>query len=271
MAYNYRQMNYEVMLDTKQCYETISELIEAVKQSIANQFMVAEEDNIDQPIPNVINTKYLVSGKRSFEAAKAYAGKKVAVLNYANNHSIGGAPFSAGAQEESLCRCSTLLPCLEAMRDPFYQKHRNQYSSHQMDFMGTDALTYTPDIVVFKTDERTQPVYPRMTNRDEWYKVNVITCAAPQLFGTVVRPTNYIDVISSRIKKILDVAAKEHNEVVILGAWGCGAFKNPIEIVAKVFVDLVRNYDFEIVEFALATSNDVRSSAFARYLRENAE
>ena len=271
MAYNYRQINYEVMLDTKQCYETISELIEAVKQSIANQFMVAEEDNIDQPIPNVINTKCLVSGKRSFEAAKAYAGKKVAVLNYANNHSIGGAPFSAGAQEESLCRCSTLLPCLEAMRDPFYQKHRNQYSSHQMDFMGNADLIYTPDIVVFKTDERTQPVYPRMMNRDEWYKVNVITCAAPQLFGTVVRPTNYIDVISSRIKKILDVAAKEHNEVVILGAWGCGAFKNPIEIVAKVFVDLVRNYDFEIVEFALATSNDVRSSAFARYLRENAE
>ena len=137
--------------------------------------------------------------------------------------------------------------------------------------MGNDDLIYTPDIVVFKTDERTQPVYPRMMNRDEWYKVNVITCAAPQLFGTVVRPTNYIDVISSRIKKILDVAAKEHNEVVILGAWGCGAFKNPIEIVAKVFVDLIRNYDFEIVEFALATTNDVRSSAFARYLRENAE
>ena len=271
MAYNYRQINYEVMLDTKQCYETIPELIEAVEQSIANQFMVAEEENIDQSIPNVINTKYLVSGKRSFEAAKAYDGKKVAVLNYANNHSIGGAPFSAGAQEESLCRCSTLLPCLEAMRDPFYQKHRNHYSSHQMDYMGNDDLIYTPDIVVFKTDERTQPVYPRMMNRDEWYKVNVITCAAPQLFGTVVRPTNYIDVISSRIKKILDVAAKEHNEVVILGAWGCGAFKNPIEIVAKVFVDLIRNYDFEIVEFALATTNDVRSSAFARYLRENAE
>ena len=112
MAYNYRKINYEVMLDTKHCYETIPELIDAVEKSIACQFMVEEDENIDQPIPDTINTRYIVSGKRSFEAAKAYAGMKVAVLNFANNHSIGGAPFSAGAQEESLCRCSTLLPCL---------------------------------------------------------------------------------------------------------------------------------------------------------------
>jgi uncharacterized protein (TIGR02452 family) len=271
MAYNYRQINYEVMADTKHCYESIPELVESVRHSIDKQYMISQEESIELSIPEKVNTKYIVSGKRSFEAAKEYADKKTAVLNYANNHSIGGAPFSAGAQEESLCRCSTLLPCLEAMKEPFYLKHRNQYSSHEMDFMGNDDLIYTPDVVVFKSDERTEPVYPRMMNSEEWYRVNVITCAAPQLFGTVVRPTNYEDAIRSRIKRILDVAAKEHNEVVILGAWGCGAFKNPIEIVAKLFVDLVRNYDFEIVEFALATTNDVRSSAFARYLRENAE
>ena len=267
MAYNYRQINYEVMLDTKHCYETIPELIEAVEKSIANQFMVTEEEQIELPIPNEINTRYVVSGKRSFEAAKAYPGKKVAVLNYANNHSIGGAPFSAGAQEESLCRCSTLLPCLEAMKEPFYQKHRNQYSSRQMDFMGNDDLIYTPDVVVFKSDARTDPVYPQMMGREAWYKVNVITCAAPQMMGIAKQPNNYEDIISSRIKKILDVAAKEGNEVVILGAWGCGAFKNPVETVSWIFVDLVKNYNFEIVEFALATTNDVRGSAFARALQ----
>ena len=80
-------------------------------------------------------------------------------------------------------------------------------------------------------------------------------------------PNNYEQIIRSRIKKILDVASMEGNEVVILGAWGCGAFKNPIEIVARIFVELVKNYDFEVVEFALATTNDVEDSAFARYLR----
>jgi uncharacterized protein (TIGR02452 family) len=105
-----------------------------------------------------------------------------------------------------------------------------------------------------------------MMDRDEWYKVNVITCAAPQLYGVDNRPRNYEDVIRSRIKKILDVAAMEGNEVVILGAWGCGAFKNPVEIVASIMVELVKNYNFKVVEFALATRNDVSSSAFARVL-----
>ena len=267
MAYNYRQINFDVMSDTEHCCRTIPELINGIEYSIANQYMVAEEDNIDQPLADSINTRYIVSGKRSFEAAKTYAGKKTAVLNYANNLSIGGAPYFAGAQEESLCRCSTLLPCLQAMKEAFYQKHHNLYLSRQMDFMGNDDLIYTPDVIVFKSDERTDPVFPIRTDKEEWFKVNVITCAAPQMQKAKTYPHNYEDVIRSRIKKILDVASKEKNEVLILGAWGCGAFKNPIEIVAGIFIELLRNYNFEIVEFALATRNDVQNSAFARALK----
>ena len=266
MSYYYRKINYDVMIDTKQCYETIPELVAAVESSIEKQFMVSEDENIDQPRPSEVHTKYVVSGKRSFEAAKGYQNKKVAVLNYANNHSIGGAPFSAGAQEESLCRCSTLLPCLEAMKNPFYVKHRNMYKSGEMNYLGNDDLIYTPDVVVFKTDERTDPVYPKMMDKEEWYKVNIITCAAPQMYQCISFPENYEQVIGSRIKKILDVAAMEGNEVVILGAWGCGAFRNPIDIVARIFVEQVKNYDFEVVEFALATLGDVEDSVFAQYL-----
>ena len=138
-----------------------------------------------------------------------------------------------------------------------------------MDFMGNDDLIYTPEVVVFKSDERTDPVYPRMMEHNQWFKVNVITCAAPQMQIAKKQPHNYENVIRARIKKILDVAAKENNEVVILGAWGCGAFKNPIEVVARIFVELLKNYDFKIVEFALATRNDVQSSAFARAINEN--
>ena len=108
--YNYRAINYQVMTDTKRQYESLDPLRAAIKYSISNQYMVNHGTDISQPVPEISNTKYIVSGKRSFEAAKAYAGdKKVAVLNFANNHSIGGAPYSAGAQEESLCRCSTFL------------------------------------------------------------------------------------------------------------------------------------------------------------------
>ena len=43
---------------------------------------------------------------------------------------------------------------------------------------------------------------------------------------------------SSDDEKILDVAEKEGNKVIILGAWGCGAFKNSIEIVVPCIVSL---------------------------------
>lgn len=99
---DYRNINRQVMTDTKRQYESVQELKEAVKNSIRHQYMVTQEENIDQPIVENSQTFHVCSGKRSFEAAKAYKGKKTAVLNFANNHAIGGAPFSAGAQEESL-------------------------------------------------------------------------------------------------------------------------------------------------------------------------
>lgn len=260
---NYRRINYEVMTDTKKQYTENEELREAITQSIDKQYMVAHEEEITLPIIDNHDTHYIVSGKRSFEAAKAYKNKKVAVLNFANNHAIGGSPFSAGAQEESLCRCSTLLPCLEAMREVYYLKHSTDYAKGLIDEMGNDDLIYTPDVVVFKSDERTDPIYPQMLPHDEWYKVDVITCAAPELYKLRRRPDNYEELITSRIKKILDVACSERTEVLILGAWGCGAFKNPSEVVARVFHKLLPNYDFETVEFALASRQDVSDSVFA--------
>lgn len=260
----FRMINHEVMTDTKKRYESVAALREAVRSSIERQYMVAQEENIDQPIVENCLTKFVCSGKRSFEAAKAYKGKKTAVLNFANAHSIGGAPFSAGAQEESLCRCSTLLPCLEAMRDVFYQKHRRLYEAGKIDAMGNDDLIYTPDVVVFKTDERTDPIYPKMMEPSEWYKVEVISCAAPEMMKMPRRPDNYEEIITSRIKKILDVAAKEKVEVLILGAWGCGAFRNDLNVVANAFNTLLRNYNFEVAEYALSSESIVCNSPFAK-------
>ena len=261
------RLNFEVMMDTANCCKEMQELKSTIKHSIAKQYMVAEEEKIKLPVREATTTKYWVSGKRSFEAAKAFRTMKVAVLNYANNHSIGGAPYLSGAQEESLCRCSTLLPCLQAMKEPFYQKHIDMYNKGQMDYMGNADLIYTPDVVVFKTDLRTDPIYPQMMDADKWYMANVITCAAPVLSDPANRPENYEDVMRTRIKKILDVAAKEGNEVIILGAWGCGAYRNPIAIVSKLFVECLKDYNFPIVVFALSTTMSVQGSVFTKALQ----
>ena len=268
---SFRNINYNVMLDTQHQYETVLELVSAVANSISRQYMVAQEEAVDVTHTEKSKTQYVVSGKRSFEAAKGYNGKKVAVLNFANNHSIGGAPFSAGAQEESLCRCSTLLPCLQAMREPFYERHIKLYEAGKLDHMGNDDIIYTPDVIVFKTDERTDPIWPQMMPHEEWYTVDVITCAAPELWYGHKKPNDYEALMTQRIKRILDVAAKEEAEVLILGKWGCGAFKNPIDIVARTFKTLLKNYNFEIVEFALATNHIISNDVFAQVFEDDNE
>ena len=266
---DHRNINREVMLDTQHQYRTEPELATAVRTSIARQYMVAQEDTIVVETVANSDTQYVLSGKRSFEAAKGYSGKRVAVLNFANNHNIGGAPFSASAQEESLCRCSTLLPCLEAMRKVFYEYHSKLYMAGRLDYMGNDDIIYTPDVVVFKSDERSDLIIPRMMPREQWYKVDVITCAAPQL-NRARRPANYKAIISRRIKRILDTAAKAGAQVLILGKWGCGAFGNSLEVVASTFMTLLRNYNFEVVEFALATRGNLDNDIFAQVCLANA-
>ena len=116
----------------------------------------------------------------TFSAARKYLRngnekKRVAVLNFANPHYAGGGvEHGAMAQEECLCRSSNLYPCLFApcAQAEYYQFHRNR-----ADHLFTDRVVYTPDVVVFKDD---QPV-PQLLPREQWFRVDVLTCAAPYL------------------------------------------------------------------------------------------
>ena len=56
-----------------------------------------------------------------------------------------------------------------------------------------------------------------------------------------------------RIHRIFEVAVVNGNEVLILGAFGCGAFRNPPEIVARVFNKVMQDYlcYFDTIEYAV--------------------
>ena len=97
----YVPINRRVMNDTVEKYTTVPELKEAVWDSIARHELVKHDDVIAHSPVSRSRTQYIVSPKRSLEAAGFYRGRKVAILNFANNHDIGGDPFVYGAQEES--------------------------------------------------------------------------------------------------------------------------------------------------------------------------
>ena len=249
---NYKQINNRVMNSTQELCTNLNYLKKAIADSINREYIVYENEEL--ALNSIIENpdmKVIISQKRTYEAAEKYKGKRICCLDFANNHSIGGSPWTAGAQEESMCRTSTLYPCLCAKEKEFYDKHIQEFDSGKIDSMGNNDLIYIPDVVVFKTDES----IPKLKPETEWFKTDVIVAAAPQL-GWSYDGNRYRELMISRIKRILDVAAKEKAEVLILGAFGCGAFHNPPEVVADIFAALIKNYNFEIVEFAVFCRND---------------
>ena len=111
--------------------------------------------------------------------------------------------------------------------------------------MGNDDLMYIPDVTVFKTDSD----IPNMLKQKDWFPVDVIVCAAPQIGEHVYKQSEYFPLMRRRIKRIYDIAEQHHVTHFVLGAFGCGAFRNDPHDVATIMADLLPDYSFEIVEF----------------------
>lgn len=260
-----RAKNVEVFEDTIKLIQENPRLQEAVQNSIDSQrlFLQKEDYHFTENKKREKPADIVVSKKRSFEAAAVYAreGKKVCVLNFASSvNPGGGVKHGASAQEECLCRCSTLYPCLTVKRlwDGFYKPHRDLKNA-----LYNDDCIYTPDIYVVKSDISV----PERMQESDWYKVDVLTCAAPNLRNepnnlynpgsgravTGLTAEKLGELLSSRIRRIFQVAMMNDAEVLILGAFGCGAFRNPPELVAEVFGKLTGEYQkyFDTIEYAV--------------------
>lgn len=73
-----------------------------------------------------------------------------------------------------------------------------------------------------------------------------------------------------RLKRILDITTSLGKEVVILGAFGCGAFSNSPEVVAQATRNVIEEYKytFKTIEFAVyCNPRDERNyRSFQHYL-----
>lgn len=260
-----RIKNIEIFQDTTKLINENTRLNEAVAYSRNNQKLYLEKNSAGADITDrkFVNTNIIVSRKRSFEAASQYAreGKKVCVLNFASaTNPGGGVTHGSSAQEEALCRCSTLYPCLNTNEfwEDFYREHRKENNP----LYNADCI-YTPGVVVFKSDVS----FPERMREDEWYTVDVLTCAAPNLRrypSNVMNPNagsqaaeisldELVKLLEKRIERIFAIANEWKAEVLILGAFGCGAFCNPPEIVAGEFAKVQEKYRgcFETIEYAI--------------------
>ena len=102
----------------------------------------------------------------------------------------------------------------------------------------------------FKTDDNE----PKLRPENEWFSVDVITCAAPNLSAFKrIANVDLEQILLKRVERIFITAVNEGAKVLILGAFGCGAFRNPPDVVARVMKTLTDKYlhYFDTIEFAV--------------------
>ncbi|KAI1128982.1 hypothetical protein F5Y10DRAFT_239266 [Nemania abortiva] len=172
---------------------------------------------------------------------------KVGILNMASPLSPGGGFFNgATSQEESLCMRTTLLP---ALRDEFYR-------------LPELGVVYTPDVLVFRSPSSPSSQSRQSTaneteagiasgsgigsggslpdendvlpKTDRWF-VDVASAAMLRLPET--EDGHYADAADRelavrKMRAVLRVFAARGCSRIVLGAWGCGAYGNPVSEIA---------------------------------------
>lgn len=223
-----------------------------------------------------IRNNISVTQERSLEAvrrmSRLYPQSRIAVLQFASGTNPGGGVIRGGVgQEENLCRCSTLYPCIQAkrVRKHFYNQHRMQGNPYY-----TDTCLYLPGIIGIREEVLDGVLLPE----DDWYTFDVITCAPPNMrmyqwkeehsaanvgtreteerysmesAGTGRRKEEWL--IERRVRRIIQTASRNRVDILVLGAFGCGMYGNSPEVVAKAFKKALNEckYSFRAVIFAI--------------------
>lgn len=203
--------------------------------------------------------RYTCENADSFAAARRmYAelspsergNKEILVLNFANPvNPGGGVRDGALAQEEDLCRKSSLLLSLESKAaEAYYGYNRSLHS-----YMSSDAAIITPKAEIIK-DENGDYL-------EETEIVSVITCAAPIVCRGLggMREDQYLSIFEKRILGILKCAAYCGYENLVLGAFGCGAFGNDARVVSDLFYKVLAEFErygaFRNIDFAVLSNS----------------
>jgi uncharacterized protein (TIGR02452 family) len=167
-------------------------------------------------------------------------------INMANCfHRGGGVKDGTSAQEESLCRRSNLYKVLKTQNYPLKEK----------------GGKYSPRIQIFREFGDGKSGYKLMEKVED---VAIISVAAYDLRdGSMDRqdlglpPSGGLDDENSegykkfisgtreKFSNMLRVLWHQKHQDIVLGALGCGAFKNPPKLIAKIFKEILESNEFK--------------------------
>ena len=186
------------------------------------------------------------------------AGFNPAILNLASRRRPGGGyDKGMGAQEETLCRLSTLSQSLYQYYDPKYKCVRDANVPHRFNAYPLDINfggIYSPGVVFFRKNARDGYAF-----RENPFACGVITVAAlsfrePNDFCNEERQYMAPDggftpegeaIQLNKIRTIYRLALANGHDSAVLGAFGCGVNKLPSDAVANQFRRVLEEPEFK--------------------------
>lgn len=173
-------------------------------------------------------------------ATNSPAPKHVCILNMANARSAGGGWLhGALAQEEALCYRTSLSATLK-------------YSYYPLPEEGG---IYSPRVLVLRESMKDGHGLMDLREPKNLPVVSVISVAAVCQPSTITitdatgRSQRYASgadarLMEEKMRVILRIAAKNGHRQIVLGAFGCGAFGNPKEEVARMWKSVLSEPEF---------------------------
>jgi uncharacterized protein (TIGR02452 family) len=216
-------------------YKVVNEIRKEVKHEKRESKLTINFSQLDS-IQHVINQDYETS---------------TLLINFASAVSPGGGVKNGcTAQEEDICRKTNLYSYLTSKEVSGYYRSNKSYQKHSKGMIGLDNVIITTDISVFR-DSRLQLL-------EEPKSVDILTIAAPRLSkftnpNNIVFNDNYYRAMQSRVNTIFTLAWYYGYSNLILGAFGCGVFHNPPEIVSGMMMNEAIKFrnDFDNIDFAI--------------------
>jgi len=244
-------------------YQTPSGLVVDFSSDLAKAVAKTEVMSISDVAPEiktselkVAPTTYGLSKQTTMEAfVKLHTPTNhVAMLIFASATSPGGGMLNGSvSQEESNCYDSALYHILSSSAaTSFYKKNTSSANK-----MYENQLIWSPNVPIHR-----QTVGTTNTTMEKYLLGSFITCAAVnnrlKLKGAVKTWAALCEkTMKLRIRGVLECAARNHVDTLILGAFGCGVFENDPKMIARLFreVLLEPSFTFKHVEFALRDSS----------------
>lgn len=183
---------------------------------------------------------------------------ELVVLNFASAKNPGGGWLRGSvAQEEDLCRHSTLGYVL--MNDKFKAYYKDNINYNNPLYLNTAIVT--PDILFYKQNG---------TRVSDPVSATVITLAAPNAKAIMDNESNtsksIVSTLQMRVRLILTALEMRppKSTTLILGAWGCGVFKNNPNTIALIFKQLIKLLPYCVDTVVFAIPDDHHYSIFER-------